>query len=64
MAYFQPPRNGRNLSTITTHPTTTTPQKHHTKTPAFPKPPSKNVTKQTKISLSSPAKKRFLKKQG
>jgi hypothetical protein len=57
MANFQPPRNGRNLSTITTHPTTTTPQKHHTKTPLFPKPPSKNATKQTKIPLSGTAEK-------
>jgi hypothetical protein len=39
---FNPPQNGRQLTTIHHESTTTSPQKHHTKNAHFPKPPSKH----------------------
>jgi hypothetical protein len=63
VACFSPPRNDRQQATITTQFTTTSPQKHHTKTPLFPKPPSKNAHKTAKTTLYARPK-FFLKKTG
>jgi hypothetical protein len=56
MSCFSPPKNDRQLTSFTTHFTTTSPQKHHTKHALFAKTPSKkpHFTTPKKISNFSP----------
>jgi len=43
LSYFQPRKSDRKLTTISTQPTTNSPQKHHIQTPQFPKHPKQNT---------------------
>jgi hypothetical protein len=54
VAYFQLPKSTVNQPPFTTQFTTTSPQKHHAKTPVFRKPPQKNAPKTPKNTLSRP----------
>jgi hypothetical protein len=61
LANFQLPNNDTNPTTIHHQPTTTSPQKHHTKTSPLPKPPSKNARKTTKTTPSTHQEKNLRK---
>jgi hypothetical protein len=53
MSCFSPPKNDRQLTSFTTHFTTTSPQKHHTKHALFAKIPSKKPHFTTPKKISS-----------
>jgi hypothetical protein len=50
---FQPAKSTINQPGFTTQFTTTSPQKHHAKTPAFSEPPSKTPMKHQKSTFAA-----------